>query len=175
MSIEVQCPDCGQQYRLRDEMAGKTAKCKCGNPITIPAASASPQSGLSDLLDQESSHPAQPQVDSTSSQPSGLVPPAAGGAQRRNSQIVLWVTIGGVGGVLLLGVLVLAGVRLFGGRDAPTSTASGTAGGAKATKLTNFFYSSVARVLNLYDPNPPISPFLKGGYRGISPKGGPAN
>jgi hypothetical protein len=37
MAIEFNCPHCAHQYRLKDEMAGKSAICKtCRNKITIP-------------------------------------------------------------------------------------------------------------------------------------------
>jgi hypothetical protein len=39
MAIEFNCPHCGVLYKLKDEMAGKTGKCKnakCQKPILIP-------------------------------------------------------------------------------------------------------------------------------------------
>lgn len=39
MTIRVNCPDCGQEYRLSDSLAGKKAKCKaCGGAVLIPAS-----------------------------------------------------------------------------------------------------------------------------------------
>lgn len=38
MPIAVNCSQCGRSYQLRDELAGKKAKCKCGGTILIPAA-----------------------------------------------------------------------------------------------------------------------------------------
>lgn len=39
MTIRVNCPDCGQEYRLSDSLAGKKAKCKaCGGVVEIPAS-----------------------------------------------------------------------------------------------------------------------------------------
>jgi predicted Zn finger-like uncharacterized protein len=39
MAIELACPKCRQKYRLKDELAGKKAKCaKCGESINVPAA-----------------------------------------------------------------------------------------------------------------------------------------
>lgn len=41
MAIHVDCPECGQEYRLRDELAGKKFACKsCQTAVTIPAAGA---------------------------------------------------------------------------------------------------------------------------------------
>jgi hypothetical protein len=37
MAIVCQCDECGREYRIRDELAGKRVKCKeCGAPISIP-------------------------------------------------------------------------------------------------------------------------------------------
>jgi hypothetical protein len=37
MSIHISCPGCGEEYRVRDEAAGKSFKCKvCGKSIPIP-------------------------------------------------------------------------------------------------------------------------------------------
>jgi hypothetical protein len=39
MAIEFECPNCGERYRLRDDVAGKKAKCKnpqCGKMMLIP-------------------------------------------------------------------------------------------------------------------------------------------
>lgn len=39
MAIHVDCPECGQEYRLRDELAGKKFACKsCQTVVVIPAA-----------------------------------------------------------------------------------------------------------------------------------------
>jgi hypothetical protein len=39
MAIELACPKCRQKYRLKDELAGKKAKCaKCGESMQIPGA-----------------------------------------------------------------------------------------------------------------------------------------
>lgn len=37
MTIEISCPQCGEEFRVRDEAAGKSFKCKvCGTTIRIP-------------------------------------------------------------------------------------------------------------------------------------------
>lgn len=39
MTIRVNCPGCGQEYKLADSLAGKKAKCKsCGGVVEIPAS-----------------------------------------------------------------------------------------------------------------------------------------
>lgn len=41
MAIDLACPKCHQKYRLKDELAGKKAKCaKCGESIQVPGAAA---------------------------------------------------------------------------------------------------------------------------------------
>lgn len=37
MPISFSCSDCGRQYKVKDELAGKRTKCKdCGSPIQVP-------------------------------------------------------------------------------------------------------------------------------------------
>ncbi len=38
MPISITCSQCGKKYNLRDELAGKQAKCQCGQAIAIPQA-----------------------------------------------------------------------------------------------------------------------------------------
>ena len=38
MTIEFNCPSCQKHYRVKDELAGKRAKCKeCGGVLDVPA------------------------------------------------------------------------------------------------------------------------------------------
>lgn len=38
MSISVACPNCGRQYNVKDDAAGKTFKCKdCDAHVEVPA------------------------------------------------------------------------------------------------------------------------------------------
>ena len=37
MAIKMKCPKCGTEYNVRDERAGQTGRCKCGNLISIPS------------------------------------------------------------------------------------------------------------------------------------------
>lgn len=69
MAISIQCPQCGKSYNLRDDLAGKRVKCKCGQALAVPQPAASEayedlgagSDGLSDLFDE-------------------ALPPATGGA-----------------------------------------------------------------------------------------------
>jgi hypothetical protein len=38
--MNVVCPACGKQHRVNEQMAGKRAKCKCGEVLTIPSVPA---------------------------------------------------------------------------------------------------------------------------------------
>lgn len=38
MSIALTCSGCGKKYRVKDELAGRTAKCSCGQSMTVPSA-----------------------------------------------------------------------------------------------------------------------------------------
>jgi hypothetical protein len=42
LRLEVTCPSCGKLYRVKRELAGKSAKCACGAKLKIPAP-ASPE------------------------------------------------------------------------------------------------------------------------------------
>ena len=45
MPIDFTCPECRRHYRVKDELAGKGAKCgKCGHKMQIPAAGSAPSS-----------------------------------------------------------------------------------------------------------------------------------
>jgi hypothetical protein len=40
MPIAIACKACGTKYNVPDHMAGRSAKCKCGGPIAVPAGAA---------------------------------------------------------------------------------------------------------------------------------------
>ena len=51
MAIEFNCPHCQHQYRLKDELAGKTATCKnCRQKITIPQPVTVPDDAAAEAL-----------------------------------------------------------------------------------------------------------------------------
>lgn len=41
MPFSLQCPSCGRQHQVGENMLGKRAQCSCGNVLNIPAARAS--------------------------------------------------------------------------------------------------------------------------------------
>ncbi len=40
MPIAIACKACGTKYNVPDQLAGRSAKCKCGSPIAVPAGAA---------------------------------------------------------------------------------------------------------------------------------------
>src|SRR4029079_13990367 len=52
LMIEFDCPSCARHFNLRDELAGKQARCKCGQAIAIPLL-LSESDVISDLLDED--------------------------------------------------------------------------------------------------------------------------
>ncbi len=72
--MQVVCHRCNKQHQVNDQMAGKRAKCGCGEVMTIPAAplttAAAPSQPTADWLDEPlatstTSHAAGQPVDST--------------------------------------------------------------------------------------------------------------
>jgi hypothetical protein len=55
MPISARCPTCGKTYQVREELAGKRAKCGCGEVMTVPE-----QQATTDWLDDELSTGADP-------------------------------------------------------------------------------------------------------------------
>ena len=41
MPIPLECPGCGKRYYVREELAGKSVRCRCGQVNTVPAAAVS--------------------------------------------------------------------------------------------------------------------------------------
>jgi len=39
MPITFSCPHCNKNHAVHDNLAGRAAKCSCGNTITVPAIS----------------------------------------------------------------------------------------------------------------------------------------
>ncbi len=74
MAIEFACGSCNKRYRVKEELAGKRARCKaCGHVTKIPSPEPPPPddlSGLSSFLDEE-----------LASETSSAPPPPSGDAQ----------------------------------------------------------------------------------------------
>jgi len=56
MPITVTCSACGQSFSLREELAGRSVRCRCGRPLTVPVAG---QGVLGTLLETELARPAE--------------------------------------------------------------------------------------------------------------------
>jgi hypothetical protein len=136
--IVVKCSQCGKQYQLRDELAGKQAKCKCGQVMEVPQASPAPEpappagvGGLGDLLD-EALPPASggsPLDDALGADLASAPAPATLPRVRRpakkagpNRLVIAAIVGGGVLAVVLVGLVVFALVGT-GGAPGETTTA----------------------------------------------------
>jgi hypothetical protein len=84
MPIDVTCPVCSQSFRLRDDMAGRTVRCRCGRPLTVPNPAAnvgpSPSSALTGLLHQELSRQFQQAPPAEAEAPASHAPQTLRGA-----------------------------------------------------------------------------------------------
>lgn len=71
MAISFQCDRCGRTYKMGEEWAGKSVKCKnCGGSVTIPLAPADPAPDL-DVYGLNDPEPAGPGGPAAGSQPVG--------------------------------------------------------------------------------------------------------
>ena len=57
MPISITCSACGQNFNLRDELAGRTVRCRCGRPLPVPGTA---KDSLVELLDEELARPYEP-------------------------------------------------------------------------------------------------------------------
>lgn len=108
MPIAISCPKCNRKYAVRDELAGKVAKCPCGQSITIskpsPAAAPIAAKPVADPLSQF--------ADDLPAQPSSLPPLAARGKgknrtgrKKGNRYLIPAIASGAVVAVLLVAIL----------------------------------------------------------------------
>src|SRR5688500_13021491 len=59
MAIEFRCPACGKAYRVAEQLAGKTAKCKsCDAAMTIPEVDREPDLAAVSHLEHVAAAPA---------------------------------------------------------------------------------------------------------------------
>ena len=56
-AAKFSCPACGKQYTWKPELAGRRAKCKCGQAIQVPAAPPGSAAGSKPPAESEA-HPA---------------------------------------------------------------------------------------------------------------------
>ncbi len=124
MPISITCSQCGKKYNLRDELAGKQAKCKCGQAIAIPQAETS-NDALGDLFDGEEL-PAVPEgspLDTPAGSPLGSPVPAKT-KKKKSASTQLKVNPILIGIVAAVAVIVLLGVYTIARLSTPTNDAS---------------------------------------------------
>jgi hypothetical protein len=114
--ISVTCSACGQNFNLRDELAGRTVRCRCGKPLPVPGAAA--KDSLIELLDDELSRPYEPPPEREAPKYIPERRRRRAGPRHRKPQIVvseptatqvlLWVTGGLTGWLLSLAAIPTA-------------------------------------------------------------------
>ena len=120
MGISFQCPQCGKDYSVGDDLAGKKARCKCGQEIVVPEPeSIGGTDDMSALLDAELP-PAGEELPlgpvSAARSPGSPLQPVAAAPRKSQSGTspLLWIGIGAAALVGLAAILVLV-VFLFSG------------------------------------------------------------
>ncbi len=77
MAITIQCASCGKAYRVKDELAGRKAKCACGASIAIPKLGAAKSTASTkSKASAKPMAPAKPATSSKRSVPAGPAVPA---------------------------------------------------------------------------------------------------
>jgi hypothetical protein len=121
MPIAITCSKCNRKYQVREELAGKTAKCQCGQPIPIPqpppsapAPAPAPSAGVASLFDDENfgaaaADPFAGIPDDPSCQGSPLQPLPAATVRRKKSSLSVKISPNMLK-VLIVGLLVCAAI-----------------------------------------------------------------
>ncbi len=126
MPISVHCSKCGHGYQLRDELAGKQAKCRCGQTLSIPESTT-----LSGLLDEE--HIGEPPDGMGATMPQGPIqsrpqrPQSSpqfgrGFAKKKRGKDNTTAIIASVAGVVVVLFVVLLAVFLTGSENKPVTS-----------------------------------------------------
>jgi hypothetical protein len=111
MPISFQCPECAKSFNVRDELAGKKARCKCGAAIQVPQPTQ--QQPVDPLLGPLSS--GQQPFDPLMGPVVQAAQPAATAKAGRKG-LHIGVKVGaGAGGVVVLGLLIWLVISLVGG------------------------------------------------------------
>jgi hypothetical protein len=129
MPVVVHCPKCGTRYQLGEELAGRQAKCRCGQRMTVPLPAARPAD--SHDRDPEQAPPSQRDASSESAAESlrSTASILARAARDEPSRAVAWIRAlptrtligilsigyGGLATLLLLGHIAMAGPFGMGG------------------------------------------------------------
>lgn len=117
MPIAISCPKCNRKYKVRDELAGKTAKCSCGQSIVIPKP---PANDLSSLLDEDLGvvAPGDPLAGLAEDAASPAMPLQPVKTRKKSFRIkvspkLIWVLAAGGGACILFGGLIYLVMGLF--------------------------------------------------------------
>jgi len=83
VSIVIKCTGCGKQYKVRDDLAGKRVKCKCGQAMVVPTPAPATESDAYDLAPMGGSDPSSlldedppPTAAGPAPPPAAVLPPA---------------------------------------------------------------------------------------------------
>src|SRR5271166_3138580 len=105
MPITFNCPGCAKQFRVPDEMAGRSSRCtQCGTPLVVPSPAA--------VAAWQPQPVAPPPMTAPAPAPYEVVDNAPAGRQFISRKMLIF---GGAGllGVVLLGAVVWGGYKLF--------------------------------------------------------------
>lgn len=130
MPISICCPRCNKAYQVRNELAGKRAKCGCGQQMTVPELPS-----FTDWMDEELSPGGDPL--SAENVPVGLGTLAPLPKKRRskstsNPLIAISIVVGGIVGLVLIGLL---GYSLINGDRSPLGSGLPISVGSEAENV----------------------------------------
>ncbi len=91
MPIVLHCPKCGTRYDLRDDFAGKQAKCRCGQRIQVPLPAAEPAATPEEDTDHDPPRQPGASTEPTAESLESTAPVPAGAARAEKHPIVLWM------------------------------------------------------------------------------------
>jgi len=115
MAIRVQCPECDQVYQFKDELAGKSVRCKsCGRSIAVRAKRPAPKEDEYEVAEDDEEEfdelVARPGRGSKSNSGSQVGGQKKGRSRDNNSFNVRPWIFGGLGPVVLIGLLACGGL-----------------------------------------------------------------
>ena len=100
MTIKFRCPQCDKAFSVRDDYAGKKAKCPCGAKIVVPGQKALSSTRESSIVPRKATHHIDMQGDS---QGSGGVPEKGGETKQEGKHLSTFTPIGSFIGVMIGG------------------------------------------------------------------------
>jgi len=107
MPIAFACPGCAKQFKVPDEMAGRSSRCtQCGKPLVVPGSPAAVAAW------QPAPQPVAPAMAAAPPAPYDVGAPSAGGRFQISKKMLI---MGGAGvfGLIMMGAMVWGGYKLF--------------------------------------------------------------